>query len=94
MNGSLRTVRPDRVFRAGDSPLATGHDCWWIVDWKTAQADEGSQRASLEALRAAFAPQLEAYAVFLRRIHGENVPVRAGLYYPRMKTLDWWRIEP
>jgi len=26
----------------------------------------------------------------LRNLHGKDVTVRAGLYYPRIPALDWW----
>jgi hypothetical protein len=41
-------------------------------------------------LRAIFAPQIETYAEVLRKLHGSDAQVRAGLYYPRMASLDWW----
>jgi len=86
--GSLRTVRPDRVFQAGSAPGAEGDHCWWIIDYKTAQVDDA---AALPELRKLFAPQVEAYAQILRHLHGPDAPFRLGLYYPRMLLLDWWQ---
>jgi ATP-dependent exoDNAse (exonuclease V) beta subunit len=88
--GSLRTVRVDRIFRAGRAPISEGEDCWWIIDYKTAHADHADPAAELPELRALFAPQLEAYAEVLRNLHGKDASIRAGLYYPRMVLLDWW----
>jgi ATP-dependent exoDNAse (exonuclease V) beta subunit len=85
--GSLRTVRPDRVFQAGPAPGAEGDHCWWIIDYKTAQVEAA---AALPELRKLFAPQVEAYAEILRHLHGKDVQIRLGLYYPRMLLLDWW----
>lgn len=90
--GALRTVRVDRIFRAGLEPLSTGSEAWWIVDYKTAHADGLDPAAALPELRRLFAPQLEAYAAILRQLHGAQEPMRAALYYPRMAMLDWWEI--
>jgi ATP-dependent helicase/nuclease subunit A len=88
IQGKLHEVRVDRVFRAGKTPQAGGEDCWWIIDYKTAH--EGGN--DLLKLRALFAPQLELYANVLRNLHGRDVAIRAGLYYPRMLALDWWEL--
>ncbi len=47
---------------------------------------------ALPELSKIFAPQLEAYAAILRNLHGADAPIRAGLYYPRMFSLDWWEL--
>jgi ATP-dependent exoDNAse (exonuclease V) beta subunit len=91
--GSLRTVQVDRLFSAGLKPLSTGTDAWWIIDYKTSHADIPNPTAALPQLRAIFAPQLQAYAEILRKIHGTAAPIRAALYYPRMLLFDWWQIE-
>lgn len=92
IDGSLRTVQADRVFRAGASPQSEGNDCWWIIDYKSVYENFADSAALLSRLRPLFAPQLEAYAVVLRNLHGADAPIRAGLYYPRMSLLDWWEI--
>jgi ATP-dependent exoDNAse (exonuclease V) beta subunit len=92
LRGSLRTVRVDRVFRAGTAPGSEGEDCWWVIDYKTAHADNIDPAAALPELRRVFAPQVEAYATILRKVHGADAPMRAGLYYPRMLLLDWWEL--
>jgi ATP-dependent exoDNAse (exonuclease V) beta subunit len=90
--GDLRSVRVDRVFRAGPTPGAMGEDCWWIIDYKTTHAGNMDPAQVLPGLRQLFAPQLEAYAGILRNLHGGYAPVFAGLYYPRIPLLDWWEI--
>jgi ATP-dependent exoDNAse (exonuclease V) beta subunit len=91
----VRTVQVDRVFRAGAAPQTNDDDCWWIVDYKTAHADDlnnADPSSVLPRLRALFAPQLQAYAEVLRKLHGVNEQIQAGLYYPRMQLFDWWEI--
>jgi ATP-dependent exoDNAse (exonuclease V) beta subunit len=90
--GGLRTVQVDRVFRAGAEPRAEGDGIWWIVDFKTAHEDGPTPQAALPGLRERFAPQLVAYAGFLRNLYGAETQVRAGLYYPRITAFDWWEI--
>lgn len=95
---SLRSVRVDRIFRAGGNPLSEENTSWWIVDYKTTHADGLDVASAIPELRRLFAPQLEAYAAFLRNLHNRNrhdadVPIRAGLYYPRMALFDWWLIQ-
>jgi ATP-dependent exoDNAse (exonuclease V) beta subunit len=89
----LRSIRVDRIFRAGLEPRSEGQDAWWIIDFKTAHSDNLDPTVALSSFRNLFAPQLEAYAVILRRFHGEDTPIRAGLYYPRMSMFDWWAVE-
>jgi ATP-dependent exoDNAse (exonuclease V) beta subunit len=91
--GSLRTVRVDRLFRAGLDPLSQGENAWWIIDYKTAHADNLDPAVARPELRALFAPQLQAYAAVLRNLHGAHAQLRAALYYPRMSWFDWWRVE-
>ena len=86
--GAVRTVQADRVFMAGEEPLSERGDVWWIVDYKTAHEDG----VALADLRRNFAPQLETYAQVLRNLRGAEVRINAGLYYPRMKKLDWWKL--
>jgi ATP-dependent exoDNAse (exonuclease V) beta subunit len=90
--GGLRTVQVDRVFRGGLAPLSEGEQAWWIVDYKTAHADNIDPVAALPELRKLFAPQLMAYAHILRNLHGQDAVIRAGLYYPRMLQFDTWEL--
>ena len=90
--GAVRAVQVDRVFRAGLAPRMDGEDCWWIIDYKTAYADNAEPAAVLPELRKIFAPQLEAYAGVLRNLRGKDSLIHAGLYYPRMLLFDWWEL--
>lgn len=96
--GKLRTVRVDRVFRAGPTPQSSdGKSTWWIIDYKTAEcrsAGKGGHEleAELFELRRIFAPQVEAYAKVLRNLRGVDAPICGALYYPRMQLLDWWQL--
>lgn len=92
VDGAVRTVQVDRVFRAGPEPRSEGEECWWIVDYKTAHEDTSDHAALLGRLRPMFAPQIEAYAAMLRNLHGNNAQICAGLYYPRMLLFDWWEL--
>ncbi len=93
VEGSLRTVQIDRVFRAGSTPQSTdSSSTWWIVDYKTAHEEGLNPTDALPSLRRIFAPQIDAYAKVLRNLHGADVALRGGLYYPRMRALDWWEL--
>jgi ATP-dependent exoDNAse (exonuclease V) beta subunit len=94
VDGQLRTVRVDRVFQAGAAPRSDDDTHWWIVDYKTAHPEGLAPEAALPELRRIFAAQLEAYAEVLRMLHGDGKPIRAAIYYPLMKALDWWEVEP
>jgi len=92
VGGNLRTVRVDRLFRAGLEPLQPGSQALWIIDYKTAHAENIDALSALPAFRTTFEPQLRMYAAVLRNLHGPNLQLRAGLYYPRMSLFDWWEI--
>ncbi|MGA3133366.1 MAG: UvrD-helicase domain-containing protein [Terracidiphilus sp.] len=96
-SGSLRTVQVDRVFRAGPTPLTAAGDTWWIIDYKTADYQTAHEdgldpQVALPELRRIFRPQIEAYAEVLRNLHGAAADLQGGLYYPRMRLLDWWKL--
>ncbi len=92
IDGGLRTVQADVVFRAGTAPQLEGEDTWWIIDYKTSLAENNDPEDALHELRQLFAPQLEVYAQVLRGLYGGEARVHAGLYYPRMIRFDWWKI--
>ena len=84
----LRTLRADRVFRAGPEPLVPGEDYFWVIDYKTSAAPSGA--LFLQTERALYEPQLLAYAHAIRALYGPAVPLRLGLYYPALAALDFW----
>jgi hypothetical protein len=90
--GSLKLIRVDRLFRAGLQPMQPGDDAAWIIDYKTAQAGSLDAKSALEAFRSTYGPQLEAYAEVVRNLYDPRIPLRAGLYFPRMSLFDWWEI--
>ena len=92
IDGSIHTVQIDRVFRAGSLPHSQGDDVWWIIDYKTAHADYADSEWNVREWRTLFAPQVEIYARMLRNLYGPNIPIRVGLYYPRMLQFDWWEV--
>lgn len=92
LGNEIHTVKPDRVFQAGDAPGTDGTD-FWIVDFKNAVLAEAADPAKVAKLRAVFAPQLDVYTRMLRQLHGAATKVHVGLYYPRMKMLDWWNAD-
>ncbi|MFY9852283.1 MAG: UvrD-helicase domain-containing protein [Terracidiphilus sp.] len=91
--GGLRSVRVDRVFQGGLAPCTVGDECWWIIDYKTAHAENIQPAEALPVFRQLFAPQIVAYGKLLRKMHGNEIRVMTGLYYPRMLALDWWELE-
>ena len=87
-DGALERLRADRVFVAGAEPCEPGEEHLWIVDYKMS-APFGDEDF-LAHQREAYAPQLARYASALREAQGIHLPVRFGLYYPRIPRLDWW----
>jgi ATP-dependent exoDNAse (exonuclease V) beta subunit len=86
----VRTLRGDRIFRAGATPCSTEETHIWIVDYKTARHGASGLDAFLESEKEKYLHQLEAYAGVMRQVHGENQPLRLALYYPLLTRLVWW----
>jgi ATP-dependent helicase/nuclease subunit A len=87
-----RSIRIDRVFRAGPKPLADGNDSTWIVDYKTATHGREGIEAFLEEERAKYSAQMETYARILKS-RAPARPIRVGLYYPMLPKFIWWTPE-
>jgi len=83
------SVRLDRVFRAGEAPLAAGSDCLWIVDYKTTTHGSKGVEEFLAEERLKYGPQMLAYARMMRS-EVEAGRLRVGLYYPMLPKLVWW----
>lgn len=88
--GRLQTLRADRVFTAGLEPDSEGSDCTWIVDYKMSSPSGEDVEIFLNRQRDFYTPQLMRYANALRAVHGNDLPIHLGLYYPRLGKLDWW----
>jgi ATP-dependent exoDNAse (exonuclease V) beta subunit len=86
----LRTLRGDRVFRAGPEPHSRQESHLWIVDYKTAQHGAQGLESFLAEEKERYRRQLETYAEVMRHVRGEELPLRLALYYPLLKKLLWW----
>ena len=86
----VRTLRGDRIFRAGAAPCSAEETHLWIVDYKTARHGASGLDVFLEAEKEKYLHQLEAYAAIMRKVHGEDQPLRLALYYPLLTRLVWW----
>jgi ATP-dependent exoDNAse (exonuclease V) beta subunit len=86
----VRTLRGDRIFRAGATPCSAEETHLWIVDYKTARHGASGLDTFLESEKEKYLHQLEAYAVVMRKVHGEDQPLRLALYYPLLTRLVWW----
>lgn len=86
--GALGELRPDRVFLAGATPQTEGEDYLWIIDYK--MTEPAGSPDFFRRQREIYEPQLTRYERALRESQGKTVPVRFGLYYPRIARLDWW----
>ena len=86
----VRTLRGDRIFRAGATPCSQEESHLWIVDYKTARHGASGVDAFLVSEKAKYLPQLEGYASVMRKVHGEKLPLRLALYYPLLTKLLWW----
>jgi hypothetical protein len=86
----VRTLRGDRIFRAGATPCSAEETHLWIVDYKTASYGSSGLDAFLEREKEKYLHQLEAYAAVMRKVYGERQPLRLALYYPLLTRLVWW----
>jgi ATP-dependent helicase/nuclease subunit A len=91
--GSLQTLRADRVFTAGEKPGDEGSSYAWIIDYKMSAPAGDAIDNFLLRQRELYAPQLTGYARALRAVRPGGLSIRLGLYYPRIGRLDWWAEE-
>jgi hypothetical protein len=88
-SGERSSVRLDRMFFAGESPLVAGSNYLWIIDYKTSTHGREGLEEFLAKERAKYEAQIEAYS----RIMHDRVDagrLRVGLYYPMLARLEWW----
>ena len=90
VDGRLQTLRADRIFRAGAEPGQPGSEYFWVVDYKTALYSGSDVAGFLAEQRGFYEPQLTAYGRALRKLYGEDLALRFGLYFPRIGRLEWW----
>ena len=84
------TMRVDRTFNAGSTPLSTGHDTRWIIDFKTTEQGSRTPARFEEEERAKYGPQLASYAMLLRASQSTDRSIMLGLYYPAVPALIHW----
>ena len=81
---SLTTLRMDRTFREGPTPLSSGDDHLWIIDYKTATLGGRNLQHFLDEQRETYRPQMQLYA---KALNTEPHPLRLALYYPLLPKL-------
>jgi hypothetical protein len=79
LGGRVVRVKVDRTF-------VDAEGLRWIVDYKTGTHEGSDVEAFLDAEQERYRPQLERYALLMRRL--DPRPVRLGLYFP---MLGGWR---
>jgi ATP-dependent helicase/nuclease subunit A len=89
----MRSIRVDRMFAAGLTPMAVGAEALWIVDFKTASHGAGQVEEFLDKERAQYMEQMQLYGDIARTICPQSRKVRLGLYYPLLSRLLWWPHE-
>jgi ATP-dependent helicase/nuclease subunit A len=86
----VQTLRGDRIFHAGATPGSIEETHLWIVDYKTARHGASGIDAFLAEEKEKYARQLESYAEVMRKVQGNALPLRMGLYFPLLTRLVWW----
>jgi hypothetical protein len=86
-----RSVRIDRIFRAGDEPRAEGRGYLWIIDYKTRQYGPHGVERFLEEEQKKYRQQMETYARMMQA-SSADIELRLGLYYPLLPKLVWWKL--
>jgi hypothetical protein len=86
----VRTLRGDRIFRAGPEPEAAGESHLWIIDYKTARHGRSGVEDFIAKEKAKYEGQLEGYAAVVRKVLGAETPVRLALYFPLLTRMVWW----
>ena len=82
--------RLDRVFYAGESPLSSGDDTLWIVDFKATDFRGAGVEVFLDAEVLKYRAQMEMYAQLKRGELGTGCRIQLALYYPMLKKLRSW----
>jgi ATP-dependent exoDNAse (exonuclease V) beta subunit len=83
-------LRADRIFAAGNEPLAEGENAIWVVDFKTTEQGSRSPERFSEDELLKYREQLERYASALRELSPQPRRIVLGLYYPLIPRLLHW----
>jgi ATP-dependent helicase/nuclease subunit A len=86
----VQTLRGDRIFHGGATPGTVEETHLWIVDYKTARHGASGIDAFLAQEKEKYARQLESYAEVMRKVQGNDLPLRMALYFPLLTKLVWW----
>jgi hypothetical protein len=86
----VQTLRGDRIFHAGATPGSVEETHLWIVDYKTARHGTSGIDTFLAEEKEKYARQLESYAEVMRKVQGNDLPLRMALYFPLLTRLVWW----
>ncbi|MGA7155318.1 MAG: UvrD-helicase domain-containing protein [Acidobacteriaceae bacterium] len=89
-SAEAQTLQVDRTFVAGNTPLAGGESCIWIVDFKTSEQGSRSDAAFEASELKKYRDQLETYASVRRALPEGELPIRLGLFYPLIPRLIHW----
>ena len=93
-DGNLRTLRVDRSFCAGPTPVETGDQYLWLIDYKTgasAPHEEKLKHDWREQQKQQWRGQLEAYGAVLQKAAEQNAAgLRYGLFFPELLELITW----
>ncbi|MDE1156411.1 MAG: UvrD-helicase domain-containing protein [Acidobacteriaceae bacterium] len=84
------SLRADRVFLAGSSPLLPGQDTLWIVDFKTSEQGTATEERFAQQELQKYQAQLESYAALHSLLPATPANIRVGLYYPLLPRLISW----
>jgi ATP-dependent helicase/nuclease subunit A len=86
----VQTLRGDRIFHGGATPGSVEETHLWIVDYKTARHGASGIDTFLAQEKEKYARQLESYADVMRKVQGNDLPLRMALYFPLLTRLVWW----
>ena len=78
------TLRIDRTFLAGATPLSSGETHLWVIDYKTAHLGGRGLLPFVAEEREKYAGQMRSYA---QSLGAEPHPIRVALYYPLLPAL-------